>query len=97
MFTTHTTTTSAIQHAVWVQEEGDEPMCLSFEPGTTIIDHLKAKVLGDARGKYKTFFSQQYVSPGMLVPDDTSDDKPIVFKLIPRRRKRVFFVIEINH
>ncbi|CAF3350579.1 unnamed protein product [Rotaria sp. Silwood1] len=81
-----TTVSSAVNDKVWVQIEGYDAMYLVYELHTTIIDDLKQMVFKGDRYKYQAFFRQQYLLPYGRVPNETSGEEPIIFKLIKNRR-----------
>ena len=77
---------------VWVQREGAEPMTVPLEPHMRIIDHVKAKVFVIDHDKYQTLFGQQRLTPGSLIPTDTSEENPLKFERISNLRHGKFFL-----
>jgi hypothetical protein len=88
-----TIVSSAVEHIVWVQIEGYDKMFLSYEPHTTVMEIIKQRVLKDNRYKYRAYFLGQYVLPEAYVPDETTPEEPVVFKLIKNRRSKCFILV----
>ncbi|CAF4031200.1 unnamed protein product [Adineta steineri] len=67
---------------VWYQHDQNVPAKINIDPDSD-IDDLKEKLFGSTdKGQYQTTYNGQPLRPSAGVPQDTTDEMPIVFTKI---------------
>ncbi|CAF1106027.1 unnamed protein product [Adineta steineri] len=67
---------------VWYQHDQNVPAKINIDPDSD-IDDLKEKIFGSTdKGQYQTTYNGQLLRPSAGVPQDTTDEMPIVFTKI---------------